>query len=573
MIAQPQKLVDRAYAVNLEQEPWFQTEFLLNLSSMHDSPLSGLCPNFSECSRAEILSLKFHNDNLPKRITHPIPELKSSIHNDEPFNYRKFTHRRRAKAKKRRMRKWEEQDVEGIEKKIDFVLKVGTTRAYYAIFRHNKGHTHPWKELIFSITWTTILMGLHQKYYDLGQEWFGIPVNPTFSHSFFSYISIALGFLLYIQAEASSRRWWEGRIHWQRMMEDSKRLTVLVNTHLSCLRMSMLATQMMCAHTICVRNILQDKLDVYWWAEMLDVLEPNIVDMIMRHRRELRYLAVLYAFQRIIKVSIDSYIMPSEVIRDINPAIISMGRSFGACNRIRLTKLPWIVAVHLHFILLCFCLILPISLVELQHVSQLDFLDYIPVPQVYLYVLIISYAFFGLCRMAIDIDDPFSFSREHHSFGFWGFYCYWSRREIKSIESVLDLRTSKHGEKGITATGNYGDDWAADKLEDHIRNIVEDELPTSHNLWGRRLQVLKSLQSEHKRSTKFWEDFNKRLLENESPFVDFVSGDTSDHGVIDSNTIRTPSKCMFDLCLLESRSLVGSDLQGPFHELHSSELF
>jgi len=555
-----EKILGRSCAVNLREEPYFENASNFSRSTGRESALSGLLQNLPECTRPDFIPLHSQKWSPPEKIP-SIPELKLSGHSKEvlfwELDYRKMTHRRRGNANKKRKRKWEEVDVDRIKKKMDFVVKVNATRSYYSIFRHNKGHTFPWKELIFSLIWTTVLLGLHQKYYDLGDKWFGQPLNPTFSYSFFNYFCLALGFLLYIQAEASSLRWWEGRVHWQRMMEDSKRLTALVNTHLSCLRMSMLATQMMIAHTICVRNILQDKLDAVWWGEMLEVLDPNIVDMIMRHPRRLRYLAVLYAFQRIITVAIENGMMPKEVIRDINPTIISMGQSFGACNCIRITKLPWIVMVHLNFMLFCFSLILPLSLIELQHVSQLNFIDDMPVDdlpvvQVYLYVFFVSYAFFGLCRMAIDIEDPFSFTREHHSFGYWGFYVYWSEIEIESIKSVLDLRLGKHGEKGIAATGNYGDNWAADKLEDDIRKIVEDELPTSHNLWNRRSLVLECLQRQRRRNTLFWEDFNKRLLENESPFCPFVSESSCDHVAIDNDTIKPPDMSIYELMLTDS---------------------
>merc|ERR1719204_1748402 len=130
-----------------------------------------------------------------------------------------------------------------------------------------------------------------------------------------AYFTIALGFLLYMQAGATSRRWWEGRVQWQRITETSKRLVLLLNTHLSCLRLTRYGTQMILANTICLRNLMQDRLDHVWERDLLEVMDVEKVDQIMKCPKRLRYLALLYGFQRLIQLSIETKILPKEVVR------------------------------------------------------------------------------------------------------------------------------------------------------------------------------------------------------------------------------------------------------------------
>jgi len=269
------------------------------------------------------------------------------------------------------------------------------------------------------------------------------------------------------------------------------------------------------AHTICVRNVMQDKYDTVWWDELLHVLDRKTVEKIMKHPKRLRYLAVLYGFQRIIELCIENKILPREVIRDINPTIIGMSNCLGACNRIRITKLPWIIAVHLQFILCVFITTLPMSLVGVQKYSEIDFVVITKINgvDIYIYVIIIAYAFFGLYRMALNIGDPFSFSQENHSFGFWGFYEYWTSEEVKNIRTIFNFRAKRDVKDGMYRDGDYGDHWVSTKFEVPIRRTIKSDLPKTHNLYGRVDEIMNGLLV-NKRTDSFWNKFNLRAARN-----------------------------------------------------------
>merc|ERR1719397_1461389 len=106
--------------------------------------------------------------------------------------------------------------------------------------------------------------------------------------------------------------------------------------------------------------------------------------------------------------------------------------------------------------------------VESETVSQMTYLPSFSIFEIYGYVIIIAYAYFGLSRMAIDVDDPFSFTRENHSFGFWGFYELWSSVELEILRVIFRLRGCKNG-NNVRNTGVYGKKWVSEKLVSPIQ--------------------------------------------------------------------------------------------------------
>jgi hypothetical protein len=312
-------------------------------------------------------------------------------------------------------------------------------------------------------------------------------------------------------------------VRWQTIIENSKRLAVLLNTHLTCLRLAKFGTTLILANAICMRNILQEKPDPVWEEELLGIMDEAKVSQIMKHPRRLRYLAVIYGFQRIVELCIEYDIMPREVIRDINPTIITMSCSLGACTRIRITRLPWIIAVHLQFILCIFIIVLPMTLVGIQKEIQIEsdwgFVVYrINWIGIFIYEIIISYAFFGLCRMALDIDDPWSFSREIHSFGFWGFYEYHSNNELDNLRDIFKFRAVRNKDHKMTGDGKYGDWWVSTKLEKPILKVINSDLTETHNLYGRTDKIRDYIQM-NKRTTTYWENFNKTTVRSDDEYT------------------------------------------------------
>merc|ERR1719245_1941654 len=118
------------------------------------------------------------------------------------------------------------------------------------------------------------------------------------------FLGLALGYVLYMQANVSSRRWWQGRIEYQSLVNKNRLLAIDVNTKLRFAQLTKFATRLILAHTISVWCFLQDKDDEGWYSELSHILDKKTIARIMITSRRLRPLAILYAFQRVIEICI-----------------------------------------------------------------------------------------------------------------------------------------------------------------------------------------------------------------------------------------------------------------------------
>lgn len=443
-------------------------------------------------------------------------------------------------VRKKRMRKHEKRDIMRMIKRINKIRNSRTN--YYQNFFYASGRTSPWRNVFALLIWTTIVLGLHKNHIDLGQRLFGQPITPEISSSIPDLLGIALGYLLFMQACVSSRRWWRGRIEWQTIMENNKRLTVLLNTHLSSIHLSDFGTRMIVAHTMSVWCFLQDKDSEVWHEELSNVLDKRTIARIMINSRRLRPLAVLYGFQRVIEICIRNRILPKEVVRDINPILVSLSNSFDACNRSRIAQFPWVMAIHLNFVVFIFLLMLPLTLVADSlpnedgiYTSVSTDKDNVSSIAVYSYVLLLSYCYFGLYQMAVDIEDPFSYKRENFSFGLWGLYEYWTAIEMSDIRQIFRFRMRKNQEGKINATGDYGEYWSVQKIEPYVIKAVKAKKLKNSK------QVITQLK-RNRRNPSYWEKFQKSCVQEDSSSSFYFSTASDDDVVEDAERLKMTRK-------------------------------
>jgi len=457
----------------------------------------------------------------------------------------------RRRNRSRRKRAWDKLNIQRIIENMDKVGQIVDTKSYYSVFRLNNGRTEPCQELFLSFIWTSVFLCLHKNYGDLCSKLLNFPFEPWYDPNLNIYFGVALGYLLYMQAASSSKRWVEARVQWQSIIDNSKRLALLLCTNLSSLRLAKYGTRLILGHTICVRNYLQERADLAWKENMLEVLDKKFVGKIMGYQRDLRHLAVVYGLQRLVEYSIEKKILPKEVIRDINPTLVQMGHSLGACNRIRNTKLPWIIYLHLQFILCVFIIALPLSLEGLHKLDSEGgtLARRLSIWEIYAYGIILTYAFFGLSRMAIEIDNPFSFTRENHSFGFWGFYTFWSVAEMVNLQTIFGFRAIESSNK-LLQDGIYGNKWTVEKLETPIRRIVDTNLPKAHNLYGRTEDIRNQLDQD-KRKSSYWAELR---IDPSDDFSCFTFGTDSE----DEKFPNSQSHVRDSICYDQKQSPGGS---------------
>jgi len=102
-----------------------------------------------------------------------------------------------ATLRMKRTRRWEKRDVLRMIKRLHMIRN--NRNNYYRNFFNSSGRTNPWRNILVLLVWTTIVLGLHYKYVDLGRKWFGVAVTLEISSSIPDLMGIALGYLLYMQ--------------------------------------------------------------------------------------------------------------------------------------------------------------------------------------------------------------------------------------------------------------------------------------------------------------------------------------------------------------------------------------
>jgi len=224
----------------------------------------------------------------------------------------------------------------------------------------------------------------------------------------------------------------------------------------------------------------------------------------MINSRRLRQLAILYAFQRMIEICISNKILPRDVLRDINPLLVTVSNSFDACNRSRIAQFPWIMAVHLNFVVFIYLVLLPLTFVTLKDSIYNDVAtekhDTFGAIKIYLFVIVLSYAFLGLYEMAIDIEDPFSFEREHHSFGVWGLWEYWTALQISDVRHIFGFHVREITIEAKNSSGAYGEHWSVEKLDPLIMKALKRGILKNSD-------QVKAMMESTQINTSFWNLF------------------------------------------------------------------
>jgi len=142
--------------------------------------------------------------------------------------------------------------------------------------------------------------------------------------------------------------------------------------------------------------------------------------------------------------------------------------------------------------------------------------------EIYGYEIVIAYAYFGLSRMAIDVDDPFSFTRENHSFGYWGFYELWSSVELEILRVIYFFRGRRNG-NNVKNSGCYGEKWVSEKLKIPIQRAIDSKLSKEHNLYGRTNEIRQQLRV-NQRNSSYWDGFKVETIhDNDDDSFTFAS--------------------------------------------------
>ena len=219
---------------------------------------------------------------------------------------------------------------------------------------------------------------------------YGLPLTiPNAAHSM---VGFALGMLLVTRTNSSYDRFWEGRKIWGSIINESRNMARLTRTwlHTDPVLMSEIlgwTSLMACA----IRNGLRGKRELQ--LAQSQSLSARDVESVLNSGHQ--GLAVATRLTMCLKQAHDRGLISDIIYQVFDQNLQQLVGYMGACERIHTTPLPYPYMVHLRRAVIVYCVTLPFALVQ-------DF-GWATV----LATLFISYLFFGVEEIGVEIEDPF----------------------------------------------------------------------------------------------------------------------------------------------------------------------
>jgi ion channel-forming bestrophin family protein len=234
--------------------------------------------------------------------------------------------------------------------------------------------------VLLCVGWSALVVWFHIFVYPVG--------IPSLLHTL---VGVALGLLLVFRTNASYDRFWEGRKLWGGIVNDSRNLVRLATVHLRD-EPELLArlTQWTAAFPVAVKNVLRGDTDLGRHTPEIPVFERLEVES----SQHPAMAVALRMTECVVEARRRGAI--SEIIHgSLDKNIQTLVDYLGGCERIRKTPLPFAYVVHLRRALVLYCFSLPFALVETFGWTTI--LD----------VLLLSYTYFGIEEIGVEIEGPF----------------------------------------------------------------------------------------------------------------------------------------------------------------------
>lgn len=217
------------------------------------------------------------------------------------------------------------------------------------------------------------------------------PVDvPVILHSL---VGVALGLLLVFRTNASYDRYWEGRKLWGGIVNETRNLVRAASVHLHAEpRLLQELARWTALFPRATMMSLRDEFD----------LGPMAAELSAEEAAELRAAQhrTLFVAQRMSELVAEMRrrgLVTDIIYTALDNNIQLLVDYLGGCERIRKTPLPFAYVVHLRRALVVYCFTLPFALVgTFGWMSLVD-------------VLLLSYTFFGIEEIGVEIEGPFGY--------------------------------------------------------------------------------------------------------------------------------------------------------------------
>lgn len=234
--------------------------------------------------------------------------------------------------------------------------------------------------LALSVLWSIAVVAVHKYWTPVG--------IPSTIHSL---VGVALGLLLVFRTNSSYDRYWEGRRLWGGIVNASRNLVRSASAHISDCESLLRLVNWTVAFPYAAMSMLRGA--------------PSLG----RAARDLpsggAHLAPSHHLAMSVAAEITSCIRDAQrrsgfsdmILVSLEAHVKELVDHLGGCERIRKTPLPFAYVLHLRRALVLYCFTLPFALVEsFGWTTVLD-------------VLLVSYVFFGIEEIGVEIEGPFGF--------------------------------------------------------------------------------------------------------------------------------------------------------------------
>lgn len=254
----------------------------------------------------------------------------------------------------------------------------------------------PWTYILGKIKWEITVVALYAIAFGLWHEDLNLH-HITIPLSIPAIIGTIISLLLAFRSNQAYDRWWEARIVWGSIVNDSRTLIRQMQSFINDPEFSVSVSKI--TENFTKRQIFwnyslgqmlrgQDALknaDKYLSREDLKFVRnhmhvPNA--LLLLHNRDLKYMleeGLLNPFQQV----------------EIDRTITRLCDAMGKCERIKNTVFPTTYSLYINFALYLFIVLLPFGLTE--HLGSI----------LVLLVILISASFLLVEKMAIHLQDPF----------------------------------------------------------------------------------------------------------------------------------------------------------------------